>query len=463
MSLLNEDTIAAIATPFGTAGIGKIRISGPEALEIAARVFQGNKKKNLKEVKTYTANYGSVIDPIEKKKADEVICIVMKKPHSFTGEDVVEFDCHGGMVPLQRVLEVILQNGARLAEPGEFSKRAFLNGRIDLAQAESIIEVINSKTNKGLDLALNHLSGKLSNRIKEIKDLIIILLAHLEAAIDFPEDEIEGFNSLETGKRLKVVKEGIKALLETSNQGKIYQEGIKTIIIGKPNVGKSSLLNVMLEENRAIVTDIPGTTRDIIEEYINIAGIPLKIIDTAGIRETEDYVEKIGVEKTRESLKKADLVIMMLDISQGVNETDLQIYQLVKEKPVIIVINKIDLNPTINEKRIKNIFDSHTLLKISIKEEKGLKELKKAIIDEVLHEEIKGDDEIFITRTRHKNALERALKAIERVIDTYNQGLPYDFFTIDLKECLVALGEITGETLSEDIIDRIFAEFCIGK
>lgn len=463
MSLLNEDTIAAISTPFGTAGIGKIRVSGPEALEIAEKVFQGKKEKNFKEIETYTAHYGYIIDPQKGQKADEVICIVMKKPHSFTGEDVVEFDCHGGMVPLKRVLEIILQNGARLAEPGEFSKRAFLNGKIDLAQAEGIMEVINSKTNKGLDLALSHLSGKLSNRIEELKDQIIILLAHLEAAIDFPEDEIEGFNSSEVGTRLNKIQEGIKALLETSNQGKIYQEGIKTVIVGKPNVGKSSLLNIMLEENRAIVTDVPGTTRDIIEEYLNIEGIPLKIIDTAGIRETEDLVEKIGVEKTRESLKKADLVLMLLDIIQGINDNDLQIYELVKEKPVIIVVNKIDLTPVINEEKIKTLFPGHNLLKISVKEEKGLKDLKRAIIDEVLHEEIKSDDEIFITRTRHKDALERALKAIKRVIETYNQGLPYDFFTIDLKDCLAALGEITGETLPDDIIDRIFSEFCIGK
>ncbi|MDI3548527.1 MAG: tRNA modification GTPase [Halanaerobiales bacterium] len=463
MSILKEDTIAAISTSFGAAGIGKIRISGPKALEVADRIFQGVSRKSLKEAKTYTAHYGHVIDPDTGKIADEVITIIMRKPHSFTGEDVVEFDCHGGMVPLQRVLELILKNGARLAEPGEFSKRAFLNGRLDLAQAEGIIEVINSKTEKGLDVALNHLNGRLSVRVDEIKEMVIEILAHLEASIDFPEDEIEGYESSRLGERLTEIKEKIEELLATSNQGKIYQEGIKTVIVGKPNVGKSSLLNTLLEEKRAIVTDVPGTTRDIIEEYINIKGVPLKIIDTAGIRETQDMVEKIGVEKARESLKKADLILMMLDVSQGLTETDLQIYDLIKDKPVIIVVNKTDLEENIDEKELNEHFAEHPLLKISIKEEKGLEELKNAIIDEVLDEELKGDEEVLITRTRHRNALERSLQAIKRVIDSFNQGLPNDFLTIDLKDCLDGLGEITGETVTEDIIDRIFADFCLGK
>lgn len=463
MSILKEDTIAAISTSFRAAGIGKIRISGPKALEVADRIFQGVSRKSLKEAKTYTAHYGHVIDPDTGKIADEVITIIMRKPHSFTGEDVVEFDCHGGMVPLQRVLELILKNGARLAEPGEFSKRAFLNGRLDLAQAEGIIEVINSKTEKGLDVALNHLNGRLSVRVDEIKEMVIEILAHLEASIDFPEDEIEGYESSRLGERLTEIKEKIEELLATSNQGKIYQEGIKTVIVGKPNVGKSSLLNTLLEEKRAIVTDVPGTTRDIIEEYINIKGVPLKIIDTAGIRETQDMVEKIGVEKARESLKKADLILMMLDVSQGLTETDLQIYDLIKDKPVIIVVNKTDLEENIDEKELNEHFAEHPLLKISIKEEKGLEELKNAIIDEVLDEELKGDEEVLITRTRHRNALERSLQAIKRVIDSFNQGLPNDFLTIDLKDCLDGLGEITGETVTEDIIDRIFADFCLGK
>lgn len=462
MPMLEEDTIAAISTPLGAAGIGKIRISGPDAVKIGDRLFKGVRSR-LAEAKTYTAHYGHIIDFETGKTADEVIAIVMKGPRSFTGENVVEFDCHGGMVPLQRVLELVLKAGARLAEPGEFSKRAFLNGRIDLAQAEGIIEVINSKTEKGLDLALDHLGGRLSLKVRGLSDRVLKLLAHLEAAIDYPEDEIEGFDSSELAKRLENIKNDIERLYATSSQGRIYQEGIKTVIVGKPNVGKSSLLNSLLEESRAIVTDIPGTTRDTIEEIININGIPLKIVDTAGIRETQDLVEKIGVDKARESLKRADLILMMLDIYQGIGESDLKIYDLIKEKPVIIVANKMDLKKNVDEKELKKHFSEHTLLKVSVKEEQGLEDLKRAIIDEVLDEEIKSDEEVLITRTRHKNALERSLMAVDRVIDSFKQNLPFDFLTIDLKDCLNGLGEITGETVTEDIIDRIFNDFCLGK
>ncbi|AZO93595.1 tRNA uridine-5-carboxymethylaminomethyl(34) synthesis GTPase MnmE [Halocella sp. SP3-1] len=464
MTLLNTETIAAISTPFGSAGIGKIRMSGPEAITIAASLFKSVKKeKDLREAASYTAHYGYIVDSKSGKEADEVICIIMKGPHSFTGEDVVELDCHGGMVPLQRVLDILLQNGARLAEPGEFSKRAFLNGRIDLAQAEGIMEVINSKTEKGLDVALNQLGGKLSSQVGLLKDKVIELMAYLEAAIDFPEDEVEGFKSKELGDKLYSIKDGIKELLETSRQGKIYREGIKTVIVGKPNVGKSSLLNTLLEEKRAIVTDVPGTTRDIIEEFINIKGIPLKIIDTAGIRKTEDLVEKIGVKKAEETLKKADLILMMIDISQGLTEVDLMIYQLIKEKPLIVIVNKTDLPAKVNFSKLRKEFTGHPLLEISIKEDQGLNELKEAIIDEVLDEELKSDEEVFITRTRHKNALEHSLQAIKRVIKTYQEKLPYDFFTIDLRDCLIGLSDITGETLADDIIDRIFKDFCLGK
>lgn len=461
--MLSEDTIAAISTPLGFAGIGKIRISGPRALEVASKLFNSINDKKLEEAKTYTAHYGDIVDPQTGQRADEVIVLIMKGPRSFTGEDVIEFDCHGGMVPLQRVLELVLREGVRLAEPGEFSKRAFLNGRIDLAQAEGIIEVINSKTEKGLDLALDHLSGKLSAVIREIKELLIELFAHLEASIDFPEDEIEGFNSQQIGEHLNLIKEKLETLVATSKQGKLYREGIKTVITGKPNVGKSSLLNTLLEEKRAIVTEIPGTTRDIIEEYISLNGIPLKMIDTAGIRETEDLVEQIGVERARNSLEMADLVLMMLDNSQGLDNSDLNIYQLVKNKPVIIVVNKTDLAPQITEEEIKEKFSQHSLIPISIKEERGLADLKRAIIDQVLDRELSSEQTVFITRARHKNALEKALKALERVINSYHNGFPNDFLTIDLKEALNALGEITGETVTEEIIDRIFIDFCLGK
>ncbi len=463
MNILNEDTIAAIATPLGTAGIGKIRISGPEAVNIGDLIFKGKKDKRLKKASGYTAHYGFVIDPGTEDEIDEVISLVMKKPHSFTGEDVVEFDCHGGMVPLQKVLDLVLENGARMAEPGEFSKRAFLNGRIDLAQAESIMEVINSKTEESLSMAVNNLKGNLSERIKIIKDEVTGLLAHLEAAIDFPEDEIEGFNKDGLGDRINNIIENIKDLLKTSKQGKIYREGLKTVIVGKPNVGKSSLLNTLLQEQRAIVTEIPGTTRDIIEEYINLDGLPLKIIDTAGIRETDDMVEKIGVEKTENSLKEADLVIMMLDVNQGLNKDDFKIYNLIKDKPVLIAVNKTDLPRQIDENTIKNNFTGHPILWMSVKKEKGLKKLKKTILDEVFNEEIKSKDDVFITRSRHKNALKKALKSMKKVKKSYKENMSYDFLTIDLKDALNSLQKITGETIDENIMDRIFSDFCIGK
>ena len=463
MTFLYNDTIAAISTPYGTAGIGKIRVSGSGAIDLVAGIFKGVKDKDLREQKGYTAHYGHIIEPDTGKMADEVVCIVFREPHSFTGENMVEIDCHGGLLPLRRVLEIVLKKGARLAEPGEFSKRAFLNGRIDLAQAEGIMEVINARTNKGLDLALGHLEGRLSRKIAEIKDRVIGLYAHLEAAIDYAEDEIEEFDSAGLEESLKELKGELERLLATSEQGRIYREGLKTVIVGKPNVGKSSLMNALLEEQRAIVTDIPGTTRDIIEEYINIEGIPLRIIDTAGIRETEDLVERIGVEKTEQYLQEADLVLMMLDVDQGLREEDLRIYELVKEKPLIVLLNKIDLAPDRDYQELEESFPGHPLLRISIQEEEGLEELKKTMVEEVLGEEISTDDEILITRTRHKNALVRAVQAVGRIIAAHQEGLPYDLYSIDLRDCLDALGEISGETLTEDIIDRIFQDFCLGK
>ncbi|MFW6268828.1 MAG: tRNA uridine-5-carboxymethylaminomethyl(34) synthesis GTPase MnmE [Bacillota bacterium] len=459
-----EDTIAAIATPLGTAGIGKIRVSGPDAFEVGNRIFQYSGGKNIKQFKSHTAHHGRIIDPAKEKVIDEVVAIIFKNPHSFTGEDVIEFDCHGGKLPLQKVLEVILENGARLAEPGEFSKRAFLNGKIDLSQAESIMEVINSQTERSLDIAVNHLTGQLSDKISEIRDNVINLLAHLEASIDFPEDEIENFDSSELGQRIEEIKNDIENLLATSKQGKLYREGISTVIVGKPNVGKSSLLNYLLAEKRAIVTEIPGTTRDIIEEYINLNGIPLKIIDTAGIRPTEDVVEKIGVEKTRSSLEKADLVLMILDVSQGIEKQDLEVYNLINDKPVIILVNKTDLSRNnISEEELDEVFPEQQKIWISIKTEKGLNKLKETIEDIIFSREIDTGNEPVITRMRHQEALEESLEAINKVQESLTRDLPHDFLTIDLKNCLTSLGKITGETVNEDIVEQIFSDFCLGK
>ncbi len=464
MDILREDTITAIATPFGTGGTGKIRISGPDAFKIGDQIFKSiQKEKKLSNQKTYTAHYGFIYDGEKDKKIDEVVAILMRKPHSFTGENVLEIDCHGGMTPLKAVLDLVLAEGARLAEPGEFSQRAFLNGRIDLAQAEAIIEIINSKTEKSLDIAVDQLSGKLSEQIGEIRETAVEVLAHLEAAIDYPEDEIEDFSPSQLEDKFNYIKDEIEKLLKSSKQGKIYKEGLKTVIVGKPNVGKSSLLNYFLEEKRAIVTDVPGTTRDVIEEFVNLKGIPLKIIDTAGIRETSDQVEKIGVERTRASAEKADLVLFMLDVNQGITEEDRKIYQLIKNKPLLVIVNKTDLPANIEKKKIEADFSEHSLIWISLLEEEGLEELRENILKEILDEEISGDDAVIITKTRHKNALNKALKAVERVIVSRETNMPYDFLTIDLKDCLNALGEITGETAADDIIDRIFNDFCLGK
>src|SRR6056297_1830955 len=464
MDILKEDTIAAIATPFGTGGTGKIRISGPQAYEIGDKIFSSIKKaKKLSKQKTYTAHYGHIKDPENDKTIDEVVAIMMRRPHSFTGENVLEFDCHGGMTPLKSVLDLVLKNGARLAEAGEFSQRAFLNGRIDLAQAEAIIEVINSKTEKSLDLAVDQLNGKLSHKVDQIKEEAVEILAHLEAAIDYPEEEVEGFSPAKLDDKFYHIKEEIDKLLKSSKQGKIYKEGLKTVIVGKPNVGKSSLLNYFLEEKRAIVTDVPGTTRDVIEEYVNLKGIPLKIIDTAGIRETADEVEKIGVERTRKSAEKSDLVLFMLDINQGITAEDREIYKLIKNKPVIIIVNKTDLPANVEKDKIEKEFSEHSLLWISLLEEEGLNELKDDILDEILEEEIDTDAEAVITQSRHHDALVKAEEAIERVIVSHETNMPYDFLTIDLKDCLDGLGKITGETVADDILDRIFNDFCLGK
>ena len=459
--MFKEDTIAAIATPHGTAAIGKIRISGPDAISAADNIFKGN--TTLKDANSHTVHYGHIFDYEQDKVIDEVIAIVMKKPGSFTGEDVVEFDCHGGMVPLKKVLELILDSGVRMAEPGEFSQRAFINGKIDMAQAEGIMEVINANTEKSLDIAVNHLRGKLSGEINEIREEVMTLIAHLEASIDFPEDEIEGFNSSELEERLNFIEEKVHNLLVTAEQGKIYREGIKTVITGKPNVGKSSLLNYFLQENRAIVTDVPGTTRDVIEEVVNINGIPLRIFDTAGIRKTEDEVEKVGVERSRRYIEDADLVLFMLDIEQGITEEDKRIYNLARDKPLIILINKTDLEKEVKKEKIHEVFSGPPVILLSVKREEGMDELKELIMNEVLDEKIETGENIMITRARHKNALNQAYKALEKVKETLKKGLPHDFLTIDLKKCLDNLGKITGETIDEDILDRIFSDFCLGK
>ena len=454
------DSIAAISTTLGEGGIAIIRVSGEEAINIADKVYKG--KKKLIDVKSHTINYGYITDN-NMEVIDEVLVTVMKSPRTFTTEDVVEVNCHGGIIAAKKVLEVILDKGARLAEPGEFTKRAFLNGRIDLSQAEGIIDLIRSKTDKAMKLALNQVEGKLSTRIKETRHLLLEVLAHIEVTIDYPEHDVEEVSHEFLLKQSNEVRDEITKLLESSSHGKILREGISTVIIGRPNVGKSSLLNTLIRENRAIVTEIPGTTRDIIEEFISIRGIPLRLVDTAGIRETEDLVEKLGVEKSRKELEKADLVLLVFNNNDKLSEDDLKLIELVKELKVIVVINKTDLPKNLDINKIKLILNRSIFIYTSIIEEKGIDELELAISDLFFEGKIKTEDLSYVSNVRHIDLLKKSKQSIEDAIESIEQWQPIDMIAIDIKNTWDLLGEIIGDAISEDLSDQIFSQFCVGK
>lgn len=457
-----EDTIAALGTAPGESGIGIVRLSGSLSIEILEKIFKSKKWKSAYDIPSRYMTYGHIFDD-EGKKVDEVLAVIMRAPYSYTAEDVVEIHCHGGIVPIKKIIGLILNKGARLAEAGEFTKRAFLNGRIDLAQAEAVIDVITAKTEGGLDNALNQLGGALSQQIKDIINILISIIAHIEASIDFPENDIEEV-TLENVKNNTInAKDYIVDLLNTYDEGKIQREGLSTAIVGRPNVGKSSLLNVLLKENRAIVTDIPGTTRDIIEEYLNLGGILLKLIDTAGLRETEDIVEKIGVERTKQAIDKADLIIFIMDISEKLTKEDWDIISLTKGKKVIVVGNKIDLGINSDLDEIKSIFGKDNIVEMSLKEYKGIKELEKAIVDIVYSGNVKSKNTSLVSNVRHKYLLEKAKDSLDKAEDAIEAGIPVDLISVDIKDAWRYLGEITGDTVEEDIITEIFSRFCIGK
>lgn len=460
--MINEDTIAAISTSAGEGGIGIVRISGSKALEILDKIFVSHRGKSVLNMKSYSMMYGYIKDKQKDEIIDEVIVSYMKAPNTYTREDIVEINCHGGVVAVRRILSLVLSNGARLAEPGEFTKRAFLNGRIDLSQAEAVIDIIRSKTDESMRLAINQAQGKLSVKIKSISDRLLNILAHIEASVDFPEDDIEKIITNKLINDATEIEKEMDILIRNADTGKIIREGLNTIIVGKPNVGKSSLLNILLQEKRAIVTEIPGTTRDIIEEYINIKGIPIKIIDTAGIRETKDLVEKIGVEKTKEYIDRADLVIFMLDASKVIEKEDLIIMDLINDKQKIVVINKIDAPSNLDINLIKEKFKDSPIIFASVKEEKGIEEVKNNIVELVYKGKVSGTD-VYVTNIRHQEILKKAKESIENGIETLKSGLPIDCASIDFKEAYIKLGEITGDTVSDDVIDRIFSNFCIGK
>ena len=457
------DTIGAIATAPGEAGIGIVRISGDRALEIIDKLFLSKQGKSLGEYPERRITYGYIMDFEKQEKIDEVLAHYTRGPYTYTREDVVEINCHGGTIPVKKTLELVLRKGARMAEPGEFTKRAFLNGRIDLAQAEAVMDLISAKTDRGFDLALDQLEGSLSARVRETREKLMDMLAHIQVSIDFSEEDIDEVTLDYLLDKSKEVGQDIERLLETAETGKILREGISTVIVGKPNVGKSSLLNALLREARAIVTEIPGTTRDIIEEYVNIRGIPLRIIDTAGIRETEDIVEKIGVERSKELFNKADLIIFMIDISTQLTKEDYEIMELIGDRRALILLNKTDLPKKTNMEEIRRIVKDKNLIKISLLEEEGLEEVEEAIEDLVFKGGARARDSLMVSNIRHKNALERALESIEEGIEAIKIQMPLDFVEVDIKNTWEALGEISGDTVAEDIIDHIFKSFCLGK
>ena len=456
-----DDTIAAIATAPGEGGIGIIRISGEKSLQVAQSIFKSKSGKMIKDYNARTLIYGTVVD--NEKVIDEVLVAYMKGPNSYTAEDVIEINCHGGFISVKKILELILSKGVRLAEAGEFTKRAFLNGRIDLSQAEAIIDVIKSKTDMAHEVAQSQLEGSLAKKIKDLRMNVTEVLAHLEVSIDFAEEDVEEITYQTLEEKALELRNEIKKLYDTAESGKILRDGLKTVIVGKHNVGKSSLLNSILGENRAIVTDIAGTTRDVIEEFVNIKGIPLKIVDTAGIRETEDVVEKIGVEKSRESFSTADLVIMVLDASRKLSEEDMEILESLKNKKTIVLLNKMDLEPQIELEKIEEFVNSEDIIKISALKHQGIEELQDKIEAMVYHGSVKNSSNLMITNSRHKDALFKAYESINDAISAIEQRMPYDFIEVDFKNIWDYLGYINGDTVREDLLDTIFANFCIGK
>lgn len=461
MGDMKTDTIAAIATGLSNAGISIVRISGDQAFAVIDKVFQTKSKaKRLSEMESHTVHYGYIVDGEEL--IDEVMVVIMRAPRSYTMEDSIEIDCHGGITVTKKVLETVLKAGARIAEPGEFTKRAFLNGRIDLSQAEAVIDVIHANNELALKNSMKQLKGNVLHKVKEVRQSILLDTAYIEAALDDPEHiSLEGFSDKLRENVMGSIKE-LSNLIDTSENGRLIKEGIRTVILGRPNAGKSSLLNLMVGEERAIVTDIAGTTRDTIEESIFLNGLCLNLIDTAGIRETSDLVEKLGVEKSLKSAKEADLIIYVIDASTPLNQDDEEILEFIKDRKAIVLLNKTDLESVIEEKDV-NLLSTKPILKISALNQTGIKELEKTITEMFFEGNISFNDEIYITNVRHKNALVEARVSLEQVIVSIENEMPEDFFSIDLMNAYEVLGTIIGEAVDEDLVNTIFKEFCMGK
>ncbi|OUM93716.1 MAG: tRNA uridine(34) 5-carboxymethylaminomethyl synthesis GTPase MnmE [Thermobacillus sp. ZCTH02-B1] len=459
---MQDDTIAAIATAVGESGIAVIRISGPDAIGAAAPYVRA--KVGLADAATHTVQYAKIIDPSTGETVDEALVTVMRAPKSFTAEDVVEISVHGGVVPVRRVLDLLLAGGRiRLAEPGEFTRRAFLNGRIDLAQAEAVMDLIRSKSERAMKVALKQVEGKLSRKIREIRQRLVELLAHLEVNIDYPEHDVPELTSAFLRERCGEALEEIRRLLKSANEGRILREGITTAIVGRPNVGKSSLLNLLAGAERAIVTDIPGTTRDVIEEYVTVNGIPLRLLDTAGIRETTDVVERIGVERSRSALADADLLLVVLNRSEPLHDDDRDLLRQAAGRQAIVILNKTDLPAKLDEDEVRNLLPGAAVVPMSAKEGRGLGELGQAIAALFFGGKLEGAEETVVSNARHAALLRQAERSLVDAIESTDAGVPIDIVQIDVRTAWERLGEITGDTAGESLIDQIFSQFCLGK
>ena len=455
------DTIAAISTPPGEGAISIVRMSGEEAVSIAQKVFSG---KDLTQAKSHTINYGHIVDPKTHEEIDEVMVSLMLAPKTFTREDVVEINCHGGIVATNRILQQLLINGARLAEPGEFTKRAFLHGRIDLTQAESVMDLIRAKTDRSMKIALNQLDGNLSHLIDSLRKDILDVLAQVEVNIDYPEyDDVEEMTTKLLKEKAIEIKQRIEQLLKTASQGKIMREGLATALVGRPNVGKSSLLNHLLHEDKAIVTDVAGTTRDVIEEYVNVSGVPLKLIDTAGIRETDDKVEKIGVERSKKAIEQSDLVLLVLNAAESLTKEDLELIRLTNDKKRIIILNKTDLEEKLDRKELAKISENAPVYATSILKNEGVEALEEAISKLFFNGIENSQSTVMVTNARHIALLKKAQNSLDSVLEGISSGMPVDLVQIDMTEAWNLLGEITGESYEDELLDQLFSQFCLGK
>jgi tRNA modification GTPase len=458
---LTDDTIAAVATALGEGSIAVVRVSGPAAVETVAGIFRS--KTDLREAATHTVHYGWIYDPDADRVLDEVLVTVMRGPRSFTAEDVVEVSTHGGMIAVQSVLELILRKGARLAEPGEFTKRAFLNGRIDLSQAEAVIDLIRSKSERAFQIARKQSEGALSRKIAPLRARLLELLAHVEVNIDYPEHDAPEMTAAEIRQTCGAVLDEVTALLKTAAEGKILREGIVTAIVGRPNAGKSSLLNALARENKAIVTDIPGTTRDIVEETVSLGGIPLRLLDTAGIRETHDVVERIGVERSRSALNEADLILLVLNWNEELHEDEQKLLAELKDRAALVIVNKMDLPGRLAIEEIEREYGAGRTVRMSVKEGVGLDRLEQAVTGIFFSGSIEAADLTYVSNARHAAALHRAQASLQDAIRAADEGVPVDLIQIDISASWEALGEIVGDTASESLLDEIFSKFCLGK